>query len=591
MSAILIVRDPDPVATRIRPMSAEASMRLFGLIGTSVRLGPIWVMWGGFVGAPFSQAPGTLVLGDAIPGPGPERLTAEQYAGLALRASVPPPLDGFHVAATFDPQGAITVATDILGAYPIYYANVGEKLLIASSPALIRAHLSSGLAVDPLGLIGLLLTNGSLRGRTPYREIRRLAAGHVLVAPPNGPPREVRHYSIATSRASHDVPVEECAARLHGALVDAARRHVPDGEPHTLLLSGGIDSRLIGGVLARQGARLNAITRGVSTDLEYRCARAVARRLGLSHALVPHLHATFEEFERMIEWEGMASGPDTAMVELNEPLPGLEKQLVSGYMADPILGGVTVSKAFDAVTRTNRFETFLARTNAWGVPLEALPRLLRPDVFGDGLEQVVSEFCEDFTNAGETDLERSWLHTMQLKERFQIGGTLARLATRSWPRSPHVDRTLLDVVAGIPLPMLDGRRLQREVLTRFHPELARLPLDHNDPDVTPLLPGAGDLLRAGLARRVRRARRALGMPEPERRYYHLLFDFNGRAWRAIRREAEAHRERAYALFDREAFDRLLPRPDVDFPPTQRVEEAAAAKLLLGVCVWLGQRDG
>src|SRR6185436_9204884 len=122
-------------------------------------------------------------------------------------------------------------------------------------------------------------------------------------------PREVLQYAIELNRASHDVPVEEVALRVHDAFVEAARRHVPTAVPHTMLLSGGLDSRLIAGVLARQGVPLSAITRGAPTDLDYRCARTVTRRLRMPHQLVPHADGTFEGFEASLRWDGFACTP------------------------------------------------------------------------------------------------------------------------------------------------------------------------------------------------------------------------------------------------------------------------------------------
>ena len=587
MSAVLIVRDPDPARRRHGMQAAESAMRRFDLVISSAEHGPIGIVWATFPGAPVSQAPGAFVMGDVIPGPGPERLSAAEYAQRVAQAGTPPAFDGYHFAATFDERGALTVAVDILGAFAVYHATVGEALLVASSPAPITSYPGFAAAFDPLGLAGLLITNGSVRGHTPYKGIHRLAEGHALVAPPGEPPREARHYEIELNRSSHDVPAEECALRLYEAFVEAAKRHVPTSVPHSMLLSGGLDSRLITGVLARQGVPLNLITHGDKTDLEYYCARAVGRKLRLRHDLVPHAESTFEKFERTVWWDGMACAPGSGSSEgLGKALRLAQPYLVAGYLADPILGGVTIGKGFDRVSRATTFEHFLNRINIWGVPLDVLPRLLRKEVFGDSAQVVIDQLREDFMNAAETNLGRSWLHTMVLRERFAMGHLWGRLAFGSWPRMPQVDRELLHVAAGIPLPVLAGRRLEREMLERFHTDLARLPLDRNALDVTPPLPGVKDLIRAGLDRRIRRFRQRIGFPRPERRYYHRTYDFNGPAWRMTRRGAEPDRERAYALFDRAAFDTLVPPPEAHWQATGTIEGAAGVKMLTSLGVWL-----
>ena len=587
MAALLIVRDPDPERRRQGMQAAASAMGRFDLVASSLELGPIGVVWGTYPGAPVSQAPGALVLGDVIPGPGPERLAAADYAERVAQAGTPPAFDGLHYAVTFDARGALTVAVDVLGMLPVYHAGAGEAVLAGSSPALITAYPGFAAAFDPLGLATLLITNGPVRGRTPYAGIRRLAPGHALVAAPGAPPREVRHYALEINRDSHDVPAEECALRLHEALVAAAKRHVPTDVPHSMLLSGGIDSRLITGTLARQGVPLDVITCGDPTDLDYRCARAVARHLGLPHRLVPHSAGTFGTFERQLWWEGLACVPSAGASEgiVGAARTGL-RHLVAGYGGDPILGAVTAPNAFDRDARAASFEHYVKPLNAWGVPLDVLPRLLRRDVFGDSVQVVLEQLREDYTNVAGAHLERSWLCNMQLRERFAMGRMWGRLAFFGWPRAPHLDRGLLRVVAGVPMPVLADRRVEKQVLERFHTGLARLPLDRNAPDVTPLLPGIGDLVRAGIDRRIRRLRQRLGIPRPERRYYHRVLDYNGGGWRLARRGAEPDRERAYALFDRETFDRLVPPPDAFWQPTGLIEGAAGAKLLTSVGVWL-----
>ena len=56
-----------------------------------------------------------------------------------------------------------------------------------------------------------------------------------------------------------------------------------------------------------------------------------------------------------------------------------------------------ISKAFDREKHASSFEHYLKRSNAWGVPIDVLPRLLRKDVFGDAVEQIVEEVREDVT--------------------------------------------------------------------------------------------------------------------------------------------------------------------------------------------------
>jgi hypothetical protein len=271
---------------------------------------------------------------------------------------------------------------------------------------------------------------------------------------------------------------------------------------------------------------------------------------------------------------------------IEEVLEYSRPHVVSGYLADSIMGAVTARKAFDLEARRASAERYINRTNVWGVSLEVLPKLLRQDVFGDSLRQIMDELRDDFMSTGETFMARSWLFDLAHRQRFVMGHMFARIALGAWPRAPQTDREVLRVTAGIPLPVIAGKRLEREMLERFYTGLARVPLDRNDPDTTPMLPGAMDLIRAGIDRRIRRFRGRIGLPPPERRYYHRTFDFNGGVWRRARRGAAADRERLYELFDHGALDALLPAADARWRPTGLIEGAAGVKLLTALGVWM-----
>jgi asparagine synthase (glutamine-hydrolysing) len=134
---------------------------------------------------------------------------------------------------------------------------------------------------------------------------------------------------------------------------------------------------------------------------------------------------------------------------------------------------------------------------------------------------------------------------------------------------------------------MNGRRLEHEILKRWYPELARLPLDRNSFDTTPLLPRTVDVVRGALSARVRTLAERLGLAGGERRYYYRTFDFNGPHWRAVRRAAEPYRENAYALFDRATFDELVPPPEARWDAGHGVFGSAGSKMLIAVAVWLG----
>jgi asparagine synthase (glutamine-hydrolysing) len=595
VASVLFVRDANAGRRRRALDAAKAALGELGpLTIDSVEIGPIGAVWGTGPAARIQHradaARATVLVGDVIAGPGPARLTPRDYDGLSTGGEVPPPCDGYHLAATFDGHGTLTVATDVLGMFPIYYHSAEDAVLAASHLPLLQAHESFRPALDPMGLIGLLLTGGLVDGRTLYRGVKRLAPGHVLRASPGRDPEEVRHYAVPVSTIHHDAPFPECAHRLHDALVRSCRRHVLPETPPTLMLSGGLDSRLLAGLLARQGVTATAFTLGAPSDIEFTCARAVAEELRLPHTLVPE-DARPVPLERRIRWEGVTSSlaieeGDLAAIAARFPSP-----LLTGYVMDAVVGGSHIDWCYDTELDRCSHERFFARVNAYGLPVEALRRLLRPEWAGDCVQAVRDAVRRSYDAAGDDELSRAWQFDLAHRQRYWVGQVLPTVAFGAWPCLPALDREVLEVAGGVPLGLLAERRLEIEVLKRFYPRLAALPLDRNARDTTPLLPSAGQLLRGAFARRLRRLGDRIGLPRRERRFYYRTHDFNSPRWRQVRRAAEPAREIAYSVFDRRAYDALLPPAEARWSGEDPIVDSAAVKTLLAVTLWLGQELG
>jgi hypothetical protein len=102
-----------------------------------------------------------------------------------------------------------------------------------------------------------------------------------------------------------------------------------------------------------------------------------------------------------------------------------------------------------------------------------------------------------------------------------------------------------------------------ELLRSRFPHLARLPLDRNSWNTTPLLPTHAGRLRRAVARAAApfttRLQRAAS--RVERRYYHRVYDFNGPGWQKVRRLAEPHREHLSPWFRMDRLHAYVPPPD------------------------------
>lgn len=137
---------------------------------------------------------------------------------------------------------------------------------------------------------------------------------------------------------------------------------------------------------------------------------------------------------------------------------------------------------------------------------------------------------------------------------------------------------------------MDGRLIQRELVRREFPDLARLPVDRSSLDTTPLDPSTLDHVLNALRWRLDglhpwrwwRSRR-------EQLYYARLYDLQTPGWIRIREMAEPHRHRLSPLFHVAGLtEGYLPPPQRSIEVDSPTREGSGRKLLLGLMLLLGE---
>ena len=184
----------------------------------------------------------------------------------------------------------LILARDRVGIKPLYYAVFGRTLIWGSEIKAILAHPAAAAQLDEHALAQYLTFAAVPPPATLFAGIRKLAAGHALIAQPDGS-LEVRRW---WSPAGHSLPDQlrgadegEIATHLLGLLESAVVEQTIADVPHGLLLSGGLDSSLILALLSRHRDRpvqtFSAGFEGQPHFDERPHARAVARRFDADH--------------------------------------------------------------------------------------------------------------------------------------------------------------------------------------------------------------------------------------------------------------------------------------------------------------------
>ncbi len=349
MANFIVVVDPD-VGRRARFVNAiEPRLPpVEGLTNGRCSTGEFCALWAAGRHAPVSQwtdgSGAAVIWGEAITGPGPERMRATELipAWTNRRAGAAPIYDGFYAAVVYRPDIGIVVGADLLGMFPVYYYTSGEVLLVGSSPELFRHHEAFRMEFNPAGLVGMLLTMHIVGGQTLMRGVRRLAASHLLLWSTSRTATESEQFRIPVTAATAR-PERPLAAEidlLDQVLDDVMARHAPRGGRYGLLLSGGLDSRMLGGLLRRGGVEdVVAVTIGTPDDIEMQCATRVAAALGFRHRAVD---IPYEQYpacaDLQVTWEHGLNGFNfPTNWGLYPHLGGVGGRVVMGHALDTVL--------------------------------------------------------------------------------------------------------------------------------------------------------------------------------------------------------------------------------------------------------------
>ncbi|MBK1730818.1 N-acetylglutaminylglutamine amidotransferase [Thiococcus pfennigii] len=189
-------------------------------------------------------------------------------------------------------SGRLTLVRDRLGIKPLYYAERPGALRFASSLPALVAGGGVDTEIDPVALHHYMHFHAVVPA--PYtilRGVRKLPPATIRVVEPDGRQRERTYWEprFETPADERGFGFEDWQDRVLDALRRAVERRLVADVDVGVLLSGGLDSSLIVGLLAEQGQRgLNTFSVGFETvgeevGDEFQYSDLIARHFGTAH--------------------------------------------------------------------------------------------------------------------------------------------------------------------------------------------------------------------------------------------------------------------------------------------------------------------
>lgn len=160
-------------------------------------------------------------------------------------------LRGMFAFALWDARSqTLLLARDRLGVKPLYYTEAGGALVFGSEIKSLLEHPAVSREVDREALDAYLTFQYVPGPRTLFAGIYKLPAGHLLSAGPRGVLLE-RYWDLAFGEPGRPMDEAETAAELRRLLADAVRTELVADVPLGALLSGGIDSAAVVGLMSQ----------------------------------------------------------------------------------------------------------------------------------------------------------------------------------------------------------------------------------------------------------------------------------------------------------------------------------------------------
>ncbi len=254
-------------------------------------------------------------------------------------------LNGMFGLAVWDTRAKrLMLARDRAGIKLVYYKLAGGRLTFGSELRPILAAESQRPAIDPVALNLFLRYRFTPSPLTLFEGIKKLAPGTRLIIE-NGTARVERWWSYRPVPFDPMPSVEEAAGHLLELYQRAVKRQLISDVPLGLLLSGGLDSGLLLGLMNLYGDGWRTYTAGYGTeyaDDELKDAARTAAILNAPNYPITINRALFEQtLPHIVSYleEPIASSSVVPMYHVCERARQDVKVAVVGQGPDELFGG------------------------------------------------------------------------------------------------------------------------------------------------------------------------------------------------------------------------------------------------------------
>ena len=257
---------------------------------------------------------------------------------------------------------SLLLARDRFGIKPLYYALDGARLRFASTLQSLLAGGGVDASINPVALHHHFTLHSVVPApHTMLSGIKKLPPAHTMKFTASGEVTLRRYWSLDATRPAVALSEQEWIVATRAVMTRALERHrLASDVPVGVLLSGGLDSSLLVGMLADHVDDLNTFSIGFED-----VAGETANEFEYSDLMAKHFGTRHHRFS-IPNSEVLACLPD-AIAQMSEPMPSYDvtafyllgekvsehvKVVLAGQGADEVFGGYFWYPRMDAASGT-----------------------------------------------------------------------------------------------------------------------------------------------------------------------------------------------------------------------------------------------
>jgi asparagine synthase (glutamine-hydrolysing) len=394
----------------------------------------------------------------------------------AFGADFPQHVNGNFAAAVWDnAQQTLLLVSDPLTSYPLYYAHLGDVLVFGSGARAVAAAPGLPRAINPEAMAELVAFEHIYGDKTLFPGVQLVMPGTVL---------RFRHGQLSQETyidfqypEYYDLKSEEYYIDQWIELMrQAVRRQARGPYPLGVMLTGGLDSRTILGMLAGNNADIRTMTFGIPECDDEMSARQLAAMLHLPHKFFPLApdYLTRLGSKAVRATDGQKSVVHCSMIGTLDSVVQESKVLYKGFLGGTIHGYVVSHDRLAPVRDDVWFEHVFAERNRIFKEQE-FAALFTPEMYrqvNDVPRRSLRQALDRSRSTWWVDKD-SYIDLYEEDVRFTIMGVeLAR--TQALVRTPLADNDLLRFTMSVPPGYRVDKSYYRRAVIKAFPNLAKV---------------------------------------------------------------------------------------------------------------------